>query len=197
MIPTSRPPSRQPLPEDAKRVFKGALFDVYQWQQQLFNGTLATFEKLKRPDTAYVIPVTADGRIVLSEQKQPGSASYVGLIGGRIEEGEPPELAAKRELREEAGFIAQDLVLWETFQFLPKLEWAIFIYIATSWSRTTTNLDAGERVNLLEVSVDQLVDLAAQERFGDVEVALKILRTAASPEQFKRFQALLSSGKAA
>jgi ADP-ribose pyrophosphatase len=193
MNSTPRPPSRQPIPEHATRVFKGKLFDVYQWEQPLFSGAMATFEKLKRPDTAYVIPVTADGRVVLSEQMQPGSASYVGLIGGRIEEGESPERAARRELREEAGFVTQELVLWEAFQFLPKLEWAIFIFIAKKWTRTTTAFDGGERVKLLEVSVDQLIRIVSQEKFGDVEVALRILRTAANPEEFERFRALLIS----
>lgn len=42
-----RPVSRQPIPDHAKCVFKGVIFDVYQWEQKLYNGTTTTFEKLK------------------------------------------------------------------------------------------------------------------------------------------------------
>ena len=42
-----RPKSKQPIPENAKRVFKGIIFDVYQWEQELYNGSKAVFEKLK------------------------------------------------------------------------------------------------------------------------------------------------------
>lgn len=69
-----RPKSLQPMPENAKRVFKGIIFDVYQWEQEMFDGGKETFEKLKRPNTVVVFPVFPDGRIMLTEQEQPGKA---------------------------------------------------------------------------------------------------------------------------
>ena len=95
---TQRPKSRQPIPGSAEVAFKGKLFDVYRWTQELYNGQSAVFEKLSRPDTAYVIPVREDGRLLLVEQKQPGSEKYIGLIGGRIETDEIPIDGARREL---------------------------------------------------------------------------------------------------
>ena len=35
------------VPKQAKRVFKGVIFDVYQWEQEMFDGTKEIFEKLK------------------------------------------------------------------------------------------------------------------------------------------------------
>ncbi len=54
-----RPESKQPMPANAKRVFKGVVFDTYQWEQDMYDGTKKTFEKLKRPDTVVVFPVSA------------------------------------------------------------------------------------------------------------------------------------------
>ena len=68
-----RPKSKQPIPDNAKKVFGGVLFDVYQWEQELFDGTKTIFEKLKRPDTVVVFPVLDDGKILLTEQEQPGN----------------------------------------------------------------------------------------------------------------------------
>jgi len=40
------------LTSQAQRVFKGIIFDVYQWKQKMFDGSQGIFEMLKRPDTA-------------------------------------------------------------------------------------------------------------------------------------------------
>ena len=52
----NRPQSKQPIPANAKKVFHGVIFDVYQWEQEMFDGTKEIFEKLKRPDTVVVFP---------------------------------------------------------------------------------------------------------------------------------------------
>lgn len=106
-----RPSSKQPIPANAQKVFKGKLFDIYQWKQELFDGKKVTFEKLKRPDTVNVIPITSNGEIVISEQEQPGTDPFIGCLGGRIDEGEEPLEAAKRELLEETGMEASEYVL--------------------------------------------------------------------------------------
>ena len=48
------------IPDEAEKVFNGVLFDVYQWQQEMYDGSYATFERLRRADTAAVICITDD-----------------------------------------------------------------------------------------------------------------------------------------
>lgn len=45
------------LPKEAKKVFSGVISEVYQWPQELFDGTTATFEMIKRPDTVKIVAV--------------------------------------------------------------------------------------------------------------------------------------------
>ena len=125
-----RPISKQPIPDDAKRVFKGQIFDVYQWQQVMFDGKKTTFEKVRRTDTVTILPITAEGKIILTEQEQPGMPSFIGVLGGRIDRDESPLEAAKRELMEEAGMEANEFVLWYAEQFLEKTDWAIYSFVA-------------------------------------------------------------------
>lgn len=192
MTMTNRPVSRQPLPSGAKRVFQGALFDVYQWNQLQFDGSYATFEKLSRPDTAYVLPVLDDGRVLIARQEQPGSAPYFGLIGGRVDPPEAPEAAARRELLEEAGLTGGHLRLWDSFQFLPKIDWAIYIYVAHDCISSGQSLDSGEKIELVAQTFDDLLELAATEQFGDVEIALHLLRVAADESRFTNLRSLLT-----
>ena len=76
-----KPKSKQPLPDNAKKVFEGVIFDVYQWEQKMFDGSLETFEKLKRPDTVIVFPIMADGKVLLTKQEQPGKEPFIGATG--------------------------------------------------------------------------------------------------------------------
>ena len=84
---TSRPVSKQQRPSSATLVFKGVLFNVWQWEQILFDGTKKTFEKIERPDTVLVLPILPDGLVILAEETQPGMQSTLQAIGGRIEPG--------------------------------------------------------------------------------------------------------------
>ena len=49
----------------------------------------------------------------MTEQEQPGKVPFIGTTGGRVDEGEDIMTAARRELLEESGYIAQDFVLMD------------------------------------------------------------------------------------
>lgn len=56
--------------------------------------------------TAFVFPFFADGRLVLTHNRRRG----IEVPGGHIEPGETPWAAAKREVKEETGYVVLDLV---------------------------------------------------------------------------------------
>lgn len=188
-----RPDSKQPIPKNAQRVFKGKIFDVYQWEQRLFDGSKATFEKIKRTDTVNVIPVTAGGKLILTQQKQPGGIPFIGVLGGRIDEGESPLAAAKRELMEEAGMQADSFVLWDAEQLLDKIDWAIYTFIAKGCERIKKQaVDAGEKIRLIEVTFEEFVELLAKDNYRDLEIVLKVLRATKNPVEFDRMRKIFS-----
>lgn len=98
-----RPLPEQPIPDNAKKVFAGKIFDTYQWPQRLYDGTEVTFEAIRRPDSVNILPITDEGKIILTKQEQPGMKPFIGVLGGRMDEGESPLQTAERELLEEAG----------------------------------------------------------------------------------------------
>lgn len=58
------------IPKEAHRVFSGIIYDVYNWEQKMFDDSVQTFEMLKRPDTVKIIPVK-EGKVVITKQTQP------------------------------------------------------------------------------------------------------------------------------
>ena len=168
--------SRQPIPADARRVFSGEVFEIYQWEQRQFDGSSVTFEKAQRPDTAHVLPVSGS-RVAIARQQQPGATPVYGPLGGRIGPGESPEEAARRELAEEAGLAVGRLQFWWSWQPLTKVDWAVYLFIARDCAPLPRHADPGERIELLWVDIDELLRLAATDEFAP-EVALPLLREA-------------------
>lgn len=177
------------IPPQAKRVFKGVIFDVYQWEQEMYDGTTATFEKLKRPDTAVVIPVLPDQKILVASQEQPDKAPFMGFPGGRIDEGEEPLDGAKRELLEETGYASEDWVLFEAQEPVGKIDWTIYTFIARNTQKIAEqNLDGGEKIELRILSFEELIELATQGNFYDLGFRMKALEALAHPEKMVEFK---------
>lgn len=186
-----RPISKQPIPSHAKKVFRGVVFDVYQWEQELFDGTKATFEKLKRSDTVVVFPVLDDGKIILTEQEQPGKEPFIGGAGGRVEEGEDILEAAKRELLEESGYEASEFILWDAQHPTSKIDWVVFYFIAKGLRKVANmNLDAGEKITLRPVTLDEFIDMATNKRFEEKEIVARLYEAKLNSKKKEALQEL-------
>lgn len=188
-----KPQSKQPIPDHAQRVFKGVIFDVYQWEQELYDGKKVTFEKLKRPDTVVIFPVLDDGRILLTEQEQPGKDPFIAATGGRVDEGEEILDAAKRELREESGYEASELILWKTYQPASKMDWTVFVFVAKGLKKVgDMDLDGGEKITLKPVTFDELLRIGTGPEFSETEVVTDFYEAMLSSEKRDELKKLLS-----
>ncbi len=140
------------IPDSAKKVFSGIIFDVYQWPQKMFDGSQATFEMLKRPDTVTVIPLVGD-KILTIKDEQPHSGARLSFPGGRVDAEEDTLTAARREVKEETGYEFANWKLVNVTQPHTKLEWFIYFYVASGGHKTTgPKLDSGEKITLQELS---------------------------------------------
>lgn len=177
------------IPKQAKIVFKGKIFDVYQWPQKLYDGSTAVFEMLKRPHTVQVMP-TIGNKIFISRQIQPQHKKYFySLFGGRVDGGETPLQAAKRELVEEAGLTSDDWELFDANQPLQKMDWAIYTYVARNCKKTNNkNPDAGEKIKTVALTFQQFIDLIFHKDFRGQSIMYEIVKAKlqGKEKQFKQ-----------
>jgi len=137
------------LPDQAERMFEGKIFDVYQWPQQLFDGSSHTFEMLKRPDTVTAI-CAVENKILVVNDEQPHLGARQSFPGGRVDKSDAGiEAAAQREILEETGYSFKNWRLIKVSQPYRKMEW--FLYVLLAWDvagQQPPNLDAGEKIDL-------------------------------------------------
>ncbi len=186
-----RPKSKQPIPEDAKLVFKGKIFDTYQWEQEMYDGSKTTFEKVKRPDTVVVFPVLEDGTILLTEQVQPGRDPFIDAPSGRVDEGEEVLEAAKRELVEETGYEADEYILWKAIHPVTKIEWVCYTFIAKGCKKVREeDPDNGEKIKLKPVSFDELLELSDSPIFRAQESVKDFFQARLNDQKYRELKEL-------
>lgn len=170
-----RPVSRQTPAVDAKVAFRGQIFTIHQWQQEQFDGSFATFERLSRPDTVGIVAVTEEDQILVTQQEQPSMQPFIGLVGGIIGADETAFQTAQRELLEEAGATAQSWQYWFGTQPVTKIDWAIYLFIARGCRlEHRQQLDPGEKIMFKPVSYQEFLKLIFEPGFRDREVTLKV-----------------------
>ena len=145
------------VPDQAELAFQGMIFDVYQWPQQLFDGSEHRFEMLKRTDTVNVICVVEDKIIVLDDE-QPHLGARLSFPGGRVDpEDATIEAAARREIHEETGYSFNNWRLIKVYQPYRKIEWFVYVWLAWDVSaKDEPHTDPGEKITSRQLSFDQL-----------------------------------------
>ncbi|MDP2630140.1 MAG: NUDIX hydrolase [Candidatus Uhrbacteria bacterium] len=179
------------IPPEAKKVFDGVMFEVWQWEQEVYDGTTHTYERLRRRDTGTAIPIVGD-KILIEHQEQPSRDPFISFPGGMIEYGADPLQETARELLEETGYDAQELVYFKTFSPSRLILWNSIFYIARNCKKIQEPTpEGGERIAIELISFDDFLELADNPMFRHKDLEATLVRARCSAEKQSELKRLL------
>ena len=180
---------REGLPINAKLVFKGIMFEVWQWEQEMFDGSIQTFERIWREPTVHVIATVGD-KILIEEQDQPDRKNTINLVAGRADHGDGMLEEAKRELLEETGHKSDDWELLFLNSTHGKLLYDSHFFIARNCKKVQEqNLDPGEKITPKLIDYKDFLMLTEEPRFWcSQEFVLFLLHLQMDPAKKEEFR---------
>jgi ADP-ribose diphosphatase len=113
-------------------IYEGKAFGVRRDELIEPTGVRTIREVVTHPGSVVVLPVLADGRVVMVRQYRHATGKYLWeLVAGRMELGENPKQGARRELIEETGYRAKKFTVFlDVFPTPGFLEERMYILLA-------------------------------------------------------------------
>jgi ADP-ribose diphosphatase len=135
------------------------------------NGERRRYERLhgRGHGAVVVVPMLDDDTVLLVREYAAGVHRYeLGLVRGRIDEGESPEHAADRELQEEAGYGARSLHVLRSLSLAPSyMSHQTHLVIARDLYPQRLPGDEPEELEVVPWKLDALHELVLREEFSE------------------------------
>lgn len=163
-------------------IYQGRIFDITREKHRMPDQRESTFEFLRHPGGCAVLPVMADGRLLLIRQFRPSIGDTICEIpAGRLEAGEDPAACVRRELVEEVGYHAATLEpLGFIYSSIGFCDEKIHLFVAGDLQQTETALEPDEFIEPLIVDLDTALTMIAMGDIADAKTQIALLRYALS-----------------
>jgi ADP-ribose pyrophosphatase len=158
--------------------FTGRIINVRHDQIELPDGKLSMREVVEHPGGACIAAINENGELLLVEQfRYPFSMEMLEFPAGKLEHKEDPLEAAKRELIEETGYEALEIIpLGLVYPSVGYLSEIIHLYFAPQTQFVGQDLDVGEFLNVRTYTYSQLLDMVHNGIINDSKTITIILR---------------------
>lgn len=165
---------------ESKEIFNGRVIRVTLDKVQLEDGTTSTREVVHHHGGACVLPVDADGNVTMVRQFRYALGEELWeLPAGKLEAGEDPFEAAKRELSEECGLTADTYtelgVVYPTVGYDSE---RIYLWAAEGLHTVGQHLDAGEFLDVVKMPFAQALGLVMEGTIRDSKTQIALLKYA-------------------
>ncbi len=159
---------------NSKLVFEGTFLKVIRDKVRTADGFEKNIEYIRHPGAALIIPLKANGKVVMEKQyRHPLNRVFLEFPAGKIDQGESTLQTAKRELEEETGYTAKKWTFLTTIH--PVIGYSdekIDLFLAEDLISGKADLDPGEKVELIELTPEQLMEKVLLGEVSDVKTQI-------------------------
>ena len=158
--------------------YHGIIVDVHLDHVRLDDGSIARREVVEHPGGVTILPVDEAGNCYMVRQfRYPAGHMMLEAPAGKLEYGEDHRECAVRELSEETGFTADELLYLGGFYTSPGFSSELLhIYLALGLHAGESHLDEGEYLNVEKLPLQELVDMVMANQVEDAKTIIAVLK---------------------
>jgi ADP-ribose pyrophosphatase len=158
-------------------MYQGRVFGVRRDRVVEPGGVEVTRDIVTHNGSVVLVPVFPDGSILLIRQYRHSVGRFLWeLVAGRIEEGEAPKRAARRELAEETGYTAKRFrKLLDVFPTPGFVSENMVVFLADGLKAGAARPEADERIAAKRFSLGKLVHMMRIGALRDAKSIAAIL----------------------
>ena len=159
-------------------IFDGWLLKLYRDEVGLPDGGRSAREYVHHPGGAAVVALDGDGNVYLERQfRYPYRKAVIEIPAGKLEEGEDPFDAIRRELKEEIGATAGR---WDALgHIMPSVGYTdemLYLYLARDLTFGETHWDKDEFLEPFKLPFAEALERAADGRINDGKTVCALFR---------------------
>lgn len=164
----------------SETLYRGRIITLKKDLVRLENGVEASREVVCHPGGVSVAALTPDNQIYLVRQyRYPYKEVVLETPAGKLEPGENPDEAIRRELREETGVITDTFIKMGDFYPTPGYtDEIIRLYACRAKEQGETDFDEDEFLEVETMPISQAVEMVMENKIPDGKSQALILRTA-------------------
>lgn len=161
-----------------RRAYDGKVIHVDYDDIETADGHKGFREVIRHPGGVVIVAETSENKILFVKQyRYPLAHTSIELPAGKLEIGENPDEAAKRELEEEAGYIAKTWISLGYINTTPGIcDEKLYLYYAKDLTYTHTHPDEGEILKLYEYTQDEAFSMIKKGEINDSKTLCGLLR---------------------
>ena len=154
-----------------KQIYKGRVVTLNLETVTLPNQATVELEVVRHPGAAAVVPLKADGTVVLIRQYRLAAGGFIYEVpAGKLHPGEDPQQCAVRELEEEIGYRPARMDKLATFFTAPGFtDEVMHLFKATGLTSGAQKLDHDEVLEVVELSLKEAIDLIKDGTIRDAK----------------------------
>jgi len=160
-------------------IFRGRHFSFVTEDLTLPNGRRTEMAMVRHPGSIGVVPLFDDGSVLMEHQYRHCVRGYLLEIpAGTLEPGEPPLACARRELAEETGYTAAEIIPLGRTHILPAYsDEVIHLFLARRLAAAPARPDPDEIICTRQYPLEQLLEMVANGEVTDALTILALQRT--------------------
>ena len=163
---------------DGEEKYRGVIVRVRLDRVRLCDGKLSRREVVEHPGGVCILPVDEQGNCTMVRQfRYPFGRMMLEAPAGKLEYGEDPLACAVRELSEETGYRADELIDLGSMCTSPGFSTEVLhLYLALGLHPGESHPDEGEFLNTEKIPLTELVRMVMDGEIDDAKTVIAILK---------------------